>query len=48
MSNVEESISEIVNEIIAEQSEEKNSDGDKIFNHPQSPRLQDFLAKVLI
>ena len=21
---------------------------DQIFNHPQSPRLQDFLAKVLI
>ena len=21
---------------------------DEIFNHPQSPRLQDFLAKVLI
>ena len=46
MSNVEESISEIVNEIIAEQSEEKNSDGDKIFNHPDKDVIIDILTSL--
>ncbi|MCR4888883.1 MAG: serine acetyltransferase [Ruminococcus sp.] len=46
MSNVEESISEIVNDIIAEQSEEKNSDGDKIFNHPDKDVIIDILTSL--
>jgi serine O-acetyltransferase len=46
LSNVEESISEIVNDIIAEQSEEKNSDGDKIFNHPDKDVIIDILTSL--